>query len=36
MGAFHALYQPQRETNLRMRLDEYLRLGIEVGIFYMT
>ncbi len=36
MGAFHTLYQPQRETNLRMRLDEYLRLGIEAGIFYMT
>ena len=34
MGAFHHLYQPQRETNLRVRLDEYLRVGLEAGIFY--
>jgi hypothetical protein len=33
MGAFHQLYQPQRETNLRLRLDEYLRFGLEAGIF---
>ncbi len=33
-GAFHLLYQPQRETNLRVRLDEYLRVGLEAGIFY--
>jgi hypothetical protein len=36
MGAFHKLYQPQRETNLRVRLDEYLRFGLEAGIFYAT
>ena len=36
MGAFHDLYQPQRETNLRVRLDEYLRFGLEAGIFYAT
>lgn len=36
MGAFHDLYQPQRETNLRLRLDEYLRFGLEAGIFYAT
>jgi hypothetical protein len=36
MGVFHALYQPQRETNLRLRLDEYLRFGLEAGIFYAT
>ncbi|MGZ9174690.1 MAG: hypothetical protein ACXW52_24130, partial [Candidatus Binatia bacterium] len=34
MGAFHDLYQPQRETNLRVRLDEYLRFGLEAGVFY--
>ncbi len=34
MGAFHHLYHPQRETNLRVRLDEYLRVGLEAGIFY--
>ena len=33
-GAFHSLYQPQRETNLRVRLNEYLRAGLEAGIFY--
>jgi hypothetical protein len=36
MGAFHNLYQPQRETNLRVCLDEYLRFGLEAGIFYVT
>ena len=33
MGAFHDLYQPQREANLRARLDEYLRFGLEAGHF---
>jgi hypothetical protein len=33
-GAFHSLYQPQREINLRVRLDEYLRAGLEAGVFY--
>jgi hypothetical protein len=32
----HPLYQPQRETNLRIRLDEYLRFGLHEGIFYVT
>jgi hypothetical protein len=32
MGAFHDLYQPQRIGNLRARLDEYLRVGLEAGI----
>ncbi|GAX60138.1 tRNA-dihydrouridine synthase [Candidatus Scalindua japonica] len=36
MGAFHDLYQPQREANLRARLDEYLHFGMEAGIFYAT
>ncbi len=36
MGAFHDLFQPQRETNLRVRLDEYLRFGLEAAIFYMS
>jgi hypothetical protein len=36
MGAFHDLYQPQRESNLRTRLDEYLRFGLTAGIFYET
>ena len=36
MGAFHELFEPQRETNLRIRLKEYLRFGLEAGIFYVT
>jgi hypothetical protein len=34
MGAYHALHEPQRETNLRIRLREYLRVGLEAGVFY--
>ncbi len=33
MGVFNALFQPQREANLHVRLDEYLRFGLEAGIF---
>jgi hypothetical protein len=36
MGAFSFLLQPQREANLRAVLDEYLRFGLEAGIFYVT
>lgn len=36
MGAFHDLMQPQREANLRARLDEFLRFGLEAGIFYAS
>ena len=36
MGAFNELMQPQRENDLRVRLDEYLRFGLEAGIFYAT
>jgi hypothetical protein len=34
MGVFHDLYQPQREANLRARLDEYTPAGMEAGIIY--
>jgi hypothetical protein len=36
MGVFHDLYAPQREANLRARLEEYLRFGLEAGILYAT
>lgn len=36
MGVTHELYAPQRESNLRIRLDEYLRFGLEAGFFYAT
>lgn len=36
MGAFEFLKQPQREANLRDALDEYLRFGLEAGLFFVT
>lgn len=36
MGAFHLLYAPQRETNLRIRIEEYLRFALEAGLFFET
>lgn len=36
MGAFHHLHQPQRAANLRANLDEYVPLGLEAGIIYVT
>ena len=34
MGVFHDLFEPQRITNLEVRLGEYLRFGLEAGIFF--
>ncbi|HEX6201882.1 MAG TPA: hypothetical protein VF100_02695, partial [Thermoanaerobaculia bacterium] len=36
MGVFSHLKQPQRIDNLRARLDEYLRVGLEAGVFLAT
>ena len=36
MGVYHHVHKPQRETNLRLRLDEYLRVTLEAGVFYET
>jgi hypothetical protein len=36
MGAFSQLKQPQREANLRLRLEEYLPFGLEAGFVYVT
>ena len=36
MGVFNRLKQPQREDNLRASLNEYLRVGLSAGIFYVT
>jgi hypothetical protein len=36
MGAFSSLQQPQRETNLCIRLEEYLPFGLERGLVYVT
>jgi len=32
MGVFHNLFQPQREANLRVRLNEYVPAASDVGI----
>lgn len=36
MGVWWFLRQPQREANLRASLDEYLRLGLEAGLIFVT
>ena len=36
MGVFDFLKQPQREINLRSSLDEYLRFGLEAGVFFVS
>jgi hypothetical protein len=36
MGSFDFLKQPQREDNLRGSLSEFLRFGLEAGIFFVT
>lgn len=36
MGAFSRLRQPQREANLRTVLDQYMRFGLEAGLFHVT
>src|SRR5215216_619566 len=36
MGVFCHLKQPQRETNLRIRLEEYLPFGLDAGIIFVT
>jgi hypothetical protein len=36
MGAFHDLFQPQREANLRARLEEFTPAEMEVGIVFAT
>lgn len=36
MGAFHFVLAPLRETDLRVRVLEYLPVGMEFGVFYET
>ncbi len=36
MGAYHHLLGQQRVANLGVRLDEYLRFGLEAGIFFVS
>ncbi|HTT63286.1 MAG TPA: hypothetical protein VMG35_15635 [Bryobacteraceae bacterium] len=34
MGAFHFVLAPLRETDLRVRIQEYLPVNLELGVFY--
>jgi hypothetical protein len=36
MGAFHFVLAPLREADLRVRLAEYLAVGMECGLLYAT
>jgi hypothetical protein len=36
MGVFHDLYQPQREANLRARLDEYTPASMQAVVIYTS
>jgi hypothetical protein len=36
MGVFSHLKEPQREANLHAAIEEYLRFGLETGIFYVA
>jgi hypothetical protein len=36
MGAFHFVLAPQRESDLSIRLQEYLPVGLDVGLIYQT
>ncbi|MEU5213467.1 hypothetical protein [Streptomyces sp. NPDC020742] len=36
MGAYHDLYQPQREDGLRARLAEYTPAGTDTGVVFVT
>lgn len=36
MGGFHFVLAPQRETDLSVRIQEYMPVNLEFGIFYQT
>ncbi|NGZ08283.1 MAG: hypothetical protein CV088_02720 [Nitrospira sp. LK70] len=36
MGAFHFVLAPLRETDLRIRMQEYMPVGLEFGIIYQN
>jgi hypothetical protein len=36
MGVFHDVHQPQRIGNLRISLQDYLRFGLQAGVFYAS
>ena len=36
MGVFHDLFEPQRRTNLDIRLNEHVPASTDVGVFFAT
>jgi hypothetical protein len=36
MGAYHFVLAPQRETDLRVRMQEYIPVGLEFGFIYQN
>jgi hypothetical protein len=36
MGVFHDLYQPQRTSNLRARLEAFVPAGVDAGIIFAS
>jgi hypothetical protein len=36
MGAYHAVLAPQRESDLQIRLREYMPVGLEFGLIYQS
>ena len=36
MGVFHDLFQPQREANLSVRMDEYIPAASDIGIILVS
>jgi hypothetical protein len=36
MGVFHDLFQPQREANLRARLEEHAPAGLDAGLIHAS
>lgn len=36
LGVWHNLYEPQREANLALRLDEYVPAGTDAGILFAS
>ncbi|MGA2349990.1 MAG: hypothetical protein ABSF70_06110 [Terracidiphilus sp.] len=36
MGVYHFLFAPQRESDLKIRMQEYLPVGLEFGLIYQN
>jgi hypothetical protein len=36
MGVYHSLFAPQRESDLKIRMQEYLPVGLEFGLIYQN